>query len=63
MAMGYLFREFLQHVNQWSYSQTGAEGRRCDVGRHAAEVIGPTLEGKTERQKNPHPPRSLAWLA
>jgi hypothetical protein len=28
----------------------------------AAEVIGPTLEGKTERQKNPHPPRSLAWL-
>src|ERR1700747_741894 len=29
----------------------------------AAEVIGPTLEGKTERQKNPHPPRSLAWLA
>lgn len=29
----------------------------------AAEVIGPTLEGKTERQKNPHPPRSLGWLA
>ena len=29
----------------------------------AAEVIGPTLEGKTERQKNAHPPRSLAWLA
>jgi hypothetical protein len=29
----------------------------------AAEAIGPTLEGKTERQKNPHPPRSLAWLA
>jgi hypothetical protein len=29
----------------------------------AAEVIGPTLEGKTERQKNPYPPRSLAWLA
>lgn len=29
----------------------------------AAEVIGPTLEGKTERQKNPHPPRSLAWLS
>ncbi len=28
----------------------------------AAEVIGPTLEGKTARQKNPHPPRSLAWL-
>lgn len=29
----------------------------------AAEAIGPTLEGKTARQKNPHPPRSLAWLA
>ena len=29
----------------------------------AAAVIGPTLEGNTERQKNPHPPRSLAWLA
>ena len=29
----------------------------------AAEAIGATLEGKTERQKNPHPPHSLAWLA
>jgi Transposase DDE domain. len=29
----------------------------------AAEVIGPTLEGNTQRQKNPHPKRSLAWLA
>jgi Transposase DDE domain len=29
----------------------------------AAEVIGPTLEGKTARQRNPHPPRSLAWLS
>ena len=29
----------------------------------AAEVIGPTLEGKTVRQKNPHPTRSLPWLA
>jgi Transposase DDE domain len=29
----------------------------------AAEVIGPTLEGKTTRQKNPHPLRSLAWLS
>jgi hypothetical protein len=24
-------------------------------------ALGPTLEGKTERQRNPHPPRSLAW--
>lgn len=29
----------------------------------AAEAIGPTLEGKTARQKNPHPLRSLAWLS
>ena len=29
----------------------------------AAEAIGLTLEGKTERQKNHHPPYSLAWLA
>jgi hypothetical protein len=29
----------------------------------AAQAIGPTLEGKTARQKNPHPPRSLAWLS
>jgi hypothetical protein len=29
----------------------------------AAETIGPTLEGNTARQKNPHQPRSLAWLS
>ena len=29
----------------------------------AAEAIGATLEGKTERQKNRHLPHSLAWLA
>ena len=28
-----------------------------------AEAIGPTLEGKTKRQTNPHPLHSLAWLA
>lgn len=28
-----------------------------------AAAISPTLEGKTERQKNPHPVFSLAWLA
>lgn len=27
------------------------------------EGLGPTLEGKTERQQNPHPLRSLAWAA
>jgi hypothetical protein len=29
----------------------------------AAEAIGPTLEGSTPRQKNPHEPGSLAWLS
>lgn len=29
----------------------------------AASVIGPTLEGKTDRQKNRHSPGNLAWLA
>jgi len=29
----------------------------------AARAIGPTLERQTERQKNPHPVSSLAWLA
>jgi hypothetical protein len=29
----------------------------------AAQVIGPTLEGKTARQKNSHAPGSLAWLS
>ena len=27
------------------------------------QSLGPTLEGKTTRQQNPHPPRSLAWAA
>ena len=29
----------------------------------AAKSIGPTLERKTARQKNPHDPESLAWLS
>ncbi len=29
----------------------------------AAMALAPTLEGKTERQKNHHPPGTLAWLA
>jgi hypothetical protein len=29
----------------------------------AAAVLGPTLEGKTARQRNPHPQYSLAWLS
>lgn len=29
----------------------------------AAAAIGVTLEGNTARQRNPHPPASLAWIA
>ena len=29
----------------------------------AAAAIGATLEGNTIRQRNPHPPASLAWVA
>jgi hypothetical protein len=27
------------------------------------EALGPTIEGKTERQQNPHEPHSLAWAS
>ena len=50
------------------------EGREAGPERRASEVItlqeitfaqalNPTLEGKTEKQKNPHQEGSLAWLA
>ncbi len=29
----------------------------------AAAALGPTLEGRTVRQRNPHPARSLAWMS
>ena len=29
----------------------------------AAQALGPTLEGRTARQQNPHTPASLAWLS
>lgn len=29
----------------------------------ALDALGPRLEGGTARQRNPHPPRSLAWAA
>ena len=29
----------------------------------AAAALCPQLEGATERQRNPHPPASLAWLS
>lgn len=47
--------------------ETAANGPASDVASQgeiaAAKALGPTLEGKTERQRNPHPPGSLAWLS
>ena len=37
--------------------------RPGDKGRVAKVAIGASLEGKTERQKNPHAKGSLVWLS
>jgi hypothetical protein len=34
-----------------------------DAEVETLEVLVPTLEGNTDRQKNPHPPASLAWAS
>jgi len=34
-----------------------------DAELETLDALGPTLEGKTQRQQNPHPARSLAWAA
>jgi Transposase DDE domain len=55
------------HTIQLVDARDGSSRPATDVADEeqiaAAEIIGPTLEGKTERQKNPHPPRSLAWIS
>jgi hypothetical protein len=43
-------------------TRSGSEVAEPEV-LQAAAAIGPTLEGKTQRQKNPHPAGSLPWLA
>ena len=35
----------------------------ADLEIETLEALVPTLEGKTERQQNPHPSRSLAWAS
>ncbi len=48
-------------------ARDGSSRPASDVADHAlivaAAAIGPTLEGKTARQKNPYEPCSLAWLS
>jgi Transposase DDE domain len=53
----------IQLVDARDGSQRPASDVADDDLLLAAEVIGPTLEGKTLRQQNPHPKRSLAWLS
>jgi Transposase DDE domain len=53
----------IQLVDARDGSQRPASDVADDDLLLAAEVIGPTLEGKTPRQQNPHPKRSLAWLS
>jgi hypothetical protein len=48
-------------------ARDGGPRPASDVAGHAeleaAAALGPTLEGKTDRQRNPHPSYSLAWLS
>jgi hypothetical protein len=48
-------------------ARDGSERPASDVASQAeiiaADAIGPTLEGKTARQRNPYPQCSLAWLS
>lgn len=52
-------------IIQLVQERDGTHGLAASVAFEEVEIdtiesVSPTLEGKTERQKNPHPPRSLA---
>lgn len=56
------------HVMQLTLARDGKSSRPATDAFDVDEIsvlqhIQPTLEGKTEKQKNPHPLRSLAWAA
>jgi hypothetical protein len=53
----------IQLVDARDGSSRPATDVASDTEIAAAAVIGPTLEGKTDRQRNPHPKHSLAWLS
>ncbi len=48
-------------------ARDGSDRPASDVARQpeiaAAKALGPTLEGTTNRQRNPHPVGSLGWLS
>ena len=55
-------------VMQLVEGRDGSTGQSADIvfsppEIEALEALVPKLEGKTALQKNPHPPRSLAWAA
>jgi hypothetical protein len=55
-------------IMQMVQARDGRSAQRADIAFTPDEIntlaaLIPELEGKTELQKNPHPPRSLAWAA
>lgn len=55
-------------IMQLVQARDGASGQAAAIAFSPAEIetlqaLLPELEGKTALQKNPHPPRSLAWAA
>jgi hypothetical protein len=62
LALGAAVR-IIQLVDARDGSNRPASDVATEAEIAAARKIGPTLEGRTERQKNPHPPGNLAWLA
>lgn len=62
LALGAAVR-IIQLVDARDGSNRPASDVASEAEIEAACKLGPTLERKTARQRNPHPPRSLAWLA
>jgi len=62
LAMGAAVR-IIQLVDARDGSNRLAGDVASDAEIAAATALSPTLEGKTERQRNPHPKDSLAWLS
>jgi hypothetical protein len=62
LAMGAAVR-IIQLVDARDGSSRPATDVASAAEIDAAAALGSTLEGKTERQRNPHPKHSLAWLS
>ncbi len=62
LAMGAAVR-IIQLVDARDGSNRPAGDVASDAEIAAAAALCPTLEGKTGRQRNPHPKDSLAWLS